>query len=259
MALKLMIPKATVDEYSRESFLREAENTRALRHPNIVQRQDWGFSNGVFFFSLEHCDRGSVDHLMQQRGGTLPVSEALELTLQALDGLEYAHNAAMPYVKLKEGGFAPGTGLVHRDLKPSNVFLSSAGNRQIAKLGDYGLSKAFGLAGLSGLTVTGIAWGTAQFMPRQQAVNFKYAKPEVDVWAMAACMYNMLTAHYPRDFSASIDPVQVLLNSDAIPIKHRDSSIPTRLAEVIDSALMDRPEIHFKTAAQLKEALEGAV
>ena len=34
-------------------------------------------------------------------------------------------------------------------------------------------------------------------MPRQQVINFKYAGPEVDVWATAATLYTMLTGGYP--------------------------------------------------------------
>jgi serine/threonine protein kinase len=62
----------------------------------------------------------------------------------------------------------------------------------MAKVGDYGLAKAFDAAGLSGQTRTGSMAGTPHFMPRQQVVNFKYARPEVDVWAMAASLYNIL-------------------------------------------------------------------
>jgi serine/threonine protein kinase len=95
-------------------------------------------------------------------------------------------------------------------------------------------------------------------MPRQQVINFKYAKPEVDVWAAAASLYNMLTGTYPRDFSDK-DPFVTVLQSDPVPIRQRDSSIPKPLAELIDLALVDNPEIHFKTAAAFKRALESVL
>jgi serine/threonine protein kinase len=68
----------------------------------------------------------------------------------------------------------------------------------VAKIGDYGLAKAFDAAGLGGQTRTGKAAGTPVFMPRQQVVNFKYAKPEVDVWA-AASFYFLVTGSFPAD------------------------------------------------------------
>jgi serine/threonine-protein kinase len=121
------------------------------------------------------------------------------------------------------------------------------------------LSRAFDLAGLSGLARTGNSEGKPWFIPRQQVVNFKHAGPEVDVWAAAACLYNMLTGNFPRDFPRGKDVWQTVLESDPVPIRRRDSSIPSRLAKVIDKALIDRPAISFKTAADLKKALQAAL
>jgi serine/threonine-protein kinase len=149
--------------------------------------------------------------------------------------------------------------VVHRDLNPNNIFLSGSGSSPVAKIGDYGLAKAFDLAGLSGYTRTGEAMGKPLFMPRQQVVNFKYASPEVDVWAMAASLYAMLTGQPPRDFPPRKDPWKVVLSTDAVPILERDVPIPRGLAAVIDEALVDYPDIKFKSAAEFKRALESAL
>ena len=146
---------------------------------------------------MEYCNGGSITNLMQRQGGKLSIDEAIPIILQVLDGLEYAHNAAIPNVRLANGTFGKGRGLVHRDIKPENIFLINAGNQRIVKIGDYGLGKAFDVAGLSGQTMTGDKAGSPYFMPRQQVIDFKYAKPEVDVWATAACLYNMLQVDIP--------------------------------------------------------------
>jgi hypothetical protein len=259
VALKVMLPQVAADERATAMFLREVENTRALSHPNVVRLLDAGCHQGTFFYTLEYCDSGSVDALMERRGGRLSVDEALFLVLQALKGLEYAHEAEMPYVLLQDGSYGKGRGLVHRDLKPENLFLSGSGAGRLTKIGDYGLAKAFDAAGLSGQTRSGAAAGTPVFMPRQQVINFRFAKPEVDVWAMAATLYCMLTGAVPRDFPRGRDPWQVVLQSDPVPIRHRSPNIPHRLAEVIDHALRDRPEIGYKTASEFRRGLEGAV
>jgi len=173
VALKVMLPQVAANPRATESFLREAENTKALTHPNVAQLHDGGCSDGTFFFTLEFCEGGSVDKLIQARGGVLSIDEAIPIILQALDGLEYAHHAEIPFVRLKGGMIGRGRGLVHRDLSPQNLFLSRAGSTLTAKVGDYGLAKAFDLAGLSGQTATGTAAGKPFFMPRQQVVNFK--------------------------------------------------------------------------------------
>jgi serine/threonine-protein kinase len=248
VAIKVMLPQVAADERAVKRFLHETANTRALNHPNVVRLIDSGYARGMFFMVLDYCEGGSVSGLMQQRGGMLPVDEAAEIALQALEGLHYAHNV-----------FGPGSGLVHRDLKPANLFLSGTGSARVARIGDYGLSKAFDDAGLSGATRTGDIAGTPHFMPRLQVIDFKYARPEVDVWAMAASLYNMLTGAVPRDFPATRDPWLVVLDDPPVPIRRRLASLPEKLAEVIDHALTEEPEIPFKTAAEFKEALENAL
>jgi len=90
-------------------------------------------------------------------------------------------------------------------------------------------------------------------------LNYRYVKPDVDTWAMAATFYNMLTGYYPRDFTAGVDIWLVVIQNKPVPIRERDATIPKRLAEVIDYALIDNPEIPFKTAAEFKRALEIAL
>ncbi len=258
VALKVMLPKIAVSKKGKQSFLRETDITKALRHPHVVRLHDSGCSNGTFFFTLEFCDGGSVDKLMETRGGTLSIDEALSITLDGLKGLDYAHQAEV-VVRLENGGTTVARGLVHRDLKPQNLFLCGNGSSRVTKVGDFGLAKAFDTAGLSGYTRTGAIGGTLAYMPRQQIVDFKYAKPEVDVWSMAASLYAMLTCTTPRDFPSGEDPCDVILRTSAVPIRQRSSRIPQKLAEVIDAALVDQPEINIKTAAELRSALEGAV
>jgi eukaryotic-like serine/threonine-protein kinase len=239
VAIKTLLPQVAVKPYMKEMFLREVRNTKVLNHPNLVQLKDYCFSDGVFFFAMEYCDRGSVIDLINTRGGKLPVNEAIDIILQVLDGLHYAHTEK---------------NLVHRDIKPGNIFLTVTGGKLVAKLGDYGLAKAFDLAGLSGQTMTGTKMGTPSFMPRQQVLDFKYAKPDVDVWAIAATFYSMLTLESPRNFEG-VEPMLAILNTQPIPIRERDASIPKPLAELIDLALRDNSDLHFKSALDFKQAL----
>jgi len=258
VALKVMLPKVAMDHHAKERFLREVEYTKALRHVNVVAARDSGCANGSFFFTLEYCDGGSVDQLMKGRGGTLSIDDAGPIILGALDGLDYAHTVELN-VRLADGTYSQARGLVHRDLSPHNLLLAGSGNSRVAKVADFGLAKAFDLAGLSGHTRTGNAGGKAGFMPRQQLINFKYSKPEVDVWAIAACLYNMLTGFAPRHFPPDKDPWLTVVQDPAIPIRQRNAFIPKRLADVIDYALVDRPQIQFKTAAEFKNALKGVL
>ncbi len=256
-AIKVMKPELVSNEMSRRLFTREIANMSALDHPNIVRLQGSGGSTDTYFFVMEYCAGGSVFDQMLRSDGKLSIEEAKNISLQALVGLEYAHSALIPNVLLADGSLASGKGLVHRDLKPHNILLSKSGNSTTAKIADFGLAKAYQLAGKSGNTGTGEVAGTWAFMPRQLAFNYKYAQPDVDVWSMAASLYYMLTGVPPRNFSGGRNPVGVVLRNNPIPIRERDSSIPRALAEVIDHALIEEPEIYFKSAGEFRKALEN--
>jgi pSer/pThr/pTyr-binding forkhead associated (FHA) protein len=258
VALKLMLPHAAATQRLRDQFMREAANTKAVKHRHVVELRDLGYSEGSFFFALEYCEGGSVADLLK-KSGCLSAEKAVPLVLQALEGLEYAHGVELPSVQLADGRFAPACGLVHRDIKPHNILLAKDGDAYVAKIADYGLAKAFDLAGLSGLSVSGQTGGTPGFMPRQQLIDYRNARPEVDVWAMAASLYYMLTLRFPRDFNQGMDGWRVVLQTDPIPIRQRCPDISAKLANVIDDALVERPEIRFKTAGALRNALQSAV
>ncbi|WP_327357514.1 protein kinase domain-containing protein [Streptomyces sp. NBC_01304] len=240
VALKVMLPKVAANADARARFLREAELTGALRHPNIATLYDSGFADGTFYFTTEYCTGGSLDRLLQRRRGRLAEGEAVRIAVQVLEGLEHAH----------------GQSVVHRDLTPSNILLQDdPDGSTTAKVADFGIAKAFDQAGLSGLTRTGSTAGKPHFMPRLQVVNFKKAPPAVDVWALAACLYHALTGHTPRDFPRSKDPWQVVLQSPPVPIRRREPGIGRELADVVDRALTEQPAIGFESAGELRRAL----
>jgi serine/threonine protein kinase len=208
---------------------------------------------------MEYCAGGTVDQLMETQGGKLPIDEASEIALQALAGLDYAHNADVPYAEQADGAMGKGKGIIHRNISPKNLFLGATEQPRVVKIGDYSLSKAFDMAGLGGCTRTGMTFAKPVFVPRQQVVDFKYTQPDADVWAVAASLYNMITGHTPRDFPRGKDPWQVVLNTSPVIIRARDRTLPERLAQVIDYALDDSKGLHFKSAAEFKKALRESL
>lgn len=257
VALKVMLPKVAANERAVQMFLREINITKSLDHPNLVQLIDYGHADGTFFMTMEYCEGGSAIDLMKQYGGKLPVDLAVDLILQVLDGLECAHQADIS-TQLDEETVSA-RGLVHRDLKPENILLKTEAGRLVAKVADFGLAKAFDLAGLSGMTMSGSAMGTPLFMCRQQILDFKYSKPEIDIWAAAASLYFLLTGEIIREFTRGQDPFVAILQNPPVPIRQRDPQIPQALAEAIDLALIDNPELHFKTVNRFREALQAAM
>jgi serine/threonine protein kinase len=188
IALKLVLPGSAGTPNGRARFLRETTLASSLRHRNILESYGALNAAGAYCFASEYCRGGSLSQFLDHSRRRLSVKRAISLFLQVLDGLNHAHRS----------------GVVHRDLAPGNILLGKGGNgATVAKVGDFGVGKLFDQAGLSGLTRTGDAAGKPAYVPRQQVVNFRYAKPAVDVWAAAACLYCTLTGTCPRDFSAA--------------------------------------------------------
>lgn len=258
VALKILLPEIAVQDQCRDDFIREAENLRALKHPNIVELKDCDYTGGALYLALDYCPEGSLREYMVKTGKTLDLNTALELTCQILEGLEYAHNVRLEQMSLLDAQIYTVNGLVHRDIKPANIFLTrQPGGELAAKISDFGLAKAFDMAGISGCTRTGDFSGTLGFIPKQQYLNYKYVKPEVDVWATAATLYYMLTGKTPRNFSDPTNLNRIFENPPA-PLWDYNPYIPKVVARVIDSALDDRQNIHFRSADQLKFALLDA-
>ena len=265
LALKTMLPQVAANEKGKRMFLREAALCEQLNHKNVVKTYQTGCANGVFYILMDLCQGGSAQELMERSGGRLSMNMATYIILQALTGLDYVHNLDVNVEIRKKGLWTAGTksveahGLVHRDFKPGNIFLSDRSNHPVAMVADFGMAKAFETAGMTDMTSSGQASGTVAFMPRQQALDYRFSKPEVDVWAAAASYYYMLTGMPPKNLKPQPLLWQSLVQETAVPIRQRNSSIPAGIASVIDRALIEKPEIGCKTAAALRRDIIAAL
>lgn len=243
VAVKVMLAKVAVEARARDMFLREIEVIRQIDHPHVVKLFDHGSAGSAFYFVMEYCSGGSLDRVARRQGGKLALRLAAPLLLQCLDGLEAAHQRKF----------------VHRDLKPQNILLDQRNGRWLAKISDFGLAKCFENAGLSGMTATSSVAGTFLFMPREQLTQFKYVLPVSDLWSLAATFYAVLTGQCPLDFPPDRDPMEVILQDDAVPIRRHDATIAPAVAEVIDKALRTESAERYQSAGEMKLALEAAM
>jgi len=236
VAVKVMLSQADATEDAVQRFKREMEVNRQLDHPNIVRFIESGSHKGAFYFVMELCDGGSLMDLYNKNRGPLTPEQLMPHALKALEGLAYAHSK----------------GFVHRDIKPGNIII----HKGTARVADFGMSKSFQMAGLSGMSMTGKTAGTPVFMPPEQIINFKYVKPVSDVYSMGATMYFLLTGAFPFDFLAKRDPMDVILNDDVVPIRDRCGSIPKKLATIIDRAVTIKDKKRYQNAGEFLRTLD---
>ena len=173
-------------------------------------------------------------------GGGCP-ARAVDVTAQILAALGAAHAA----------------GVVHRDLKPDNVFLVRMGDRDdFVKVLDFGISKIIGDKRPDAtLTQTGTILGTPYYMSPEQARGLKDLDVRVDVYAMGAILYQMLTGKPPFDGDSYNQLLGSILLDDFPKPSVLRPDVPPALEELILRATEKDRDKRFRDAAEMREAL----
>jgi hypothetical protein len=233
----------------RRLFLREIRVHEKLRHPHIVRLLSVGDADEpITWFAMEYIPGGNLDRLVRSVGSGLDVAEACLLVRQVLTALQYAHAFPPP-----DGPF------VHRDVKPSNILLSGQGPSRRPRLADFGIAKNFELAGLSGMSITGSAAGTLEFMSPEQILDSKYSGPEADIYAMGGVLYYCLTGALMYDLPPNARPSHLLdavISRRIIPVSQRRPDLPGELGQLIDRAVGLDDVRRFRSAQQMIYAID---
>jgi serine/threonine-protein kinase len=231
VALKLLSPRYAADPGFRERFRREASAAAAMQHPNIVSIYDRGDWDATSYIAMELVDGRTLKELIQQRG-PLPPAIAVELAIEVLKALRYAHRR----------------GIVHRDIKPQNVLLDEEGQ---AKVADFGIARAE----TSQMTETGTIVGTVQYISPEQAQG-RPVSPRSDLYSVGVVLYELLTGRVPFDGEAPVSIALKQVSEPPIPPSQLRPGIPPALEAVVMRALEKDPARRFASADEFIAALE---
>jgi serine/threonine-protein kinase len=178
---------------------------------------------------------------MVKAEGPLPVARAVGWTVQLLEALGHAHARKF----------------VHRDVKPNNLLLSvKAGTEEVVKLADFGLARAYQASKLSGLTMAGTAGGTVPFMPPEQALDFRSARPPADQYSAAATLYYLLTGRYVHGTCRTVAELfPRLLKDTPERLDKVRVDLPAGLSVAVMRALERQPERRFADVFAFRQAL----
>jgi serine/threonine-protein kinase len=226
--------------------MREMDVAAALQHPHIVSFINRGMHNGVVYLITEFVEGTDAARLADARGGRLPYQEAVQILIQTLDALSFAHNQ----------------GFIHRDIKDQNILVSGAWPSYNAKLTDFGLAKSFTQTGMSGVTMAGDVAGTFAYMPPEQIRDFKNVRPSSDIYAMGMTAYSLLTGGIALDLSPKAnvaETVKAIFDKPIIPIHQRVQDVPPTVANAVERALAKDPAHRWPTAAAMRDALLQAL
>jgi serine/threonine-protein kinase len=239
VAIKTVLPAVAPRPEVVGRFQREMAILQRLTHPNVVAFLETGESGALLYFVMEYVDGHSAATLVKRHGPFAP-SRVVTLGCQLLGALAHAHLQ----------------GFVHRDVKPSNVLLTTVEGRESLKLADFGLARAYHASSLSGLTMTGTTGGTPGFMPPEQVLDFRSARPAADQYASAATLYFLLTGQLIYEPAASTaDLMMRILNEEPLPLRQQAPALPRALAAVVCRALARDPRQRFPDVLAMREAL----
>jgi serine/threonine protein kinase len=157
------LPGETTVDVARA--LREARNSAALQHRNVVSIYDAVEEGGRIWLVMEHVPGRTLAQILADEGPLSP-ERAVWIGEQVAQGLAAAH--------------ARGTS--HRDVKPGNIFVTLD---DVAKVGDFGIART---SGDPELTRAGLVTGTpAYFSP--EVARGESPTPAADVWALGATLF----------------------------------------------------------------------
>ena len=240
VALKVLHPDLAAS-LGPERFRREIGFAATLSHPHILTVLDSGeTADGQLWFTMPYVEGETLrEHL--RRDKQLPIDEALRITREIASALDYAHEK----------------GVVHRDIKPENLLLTKRGD---ALLADFGIARALGAdtSGGGGLTQTGLAVGTPQYMSPEQASGERDLGSRSDIYSLAVVCYEMLAGEPPFTAPTTQAMIAKMMTSDAPSVRSHRASVPQGVDSVLQKALQRVPADRWATAAEFSHALEAA-
>ena len=232
VAIKLLSTRVGRNADMRERFLREARAAAVLQHPNIVTVYDAGQDGNELFIAMELVEGRDLSDVIAL-ADPLPLERKLEIAIEVLEGLHYAHQR----------------GVIHRDVKPSNVRITPDGR---AKIMDFGIARLQS----SDVEGSGAIVGTPTYMAPEQITNGAIS-PATDVFAVGCLLYELLSYKKPFEAETVHGVLYQVLTAEPKPLRAMAPSIPAALERVVMKAINKVREDRYVSAEQMQQTLIG--
>jgi eukaryotic-like serine/threonine-protein kinase len=234
VAIKMILAGNFASEIEIKRFYTEAEAAAQLDHSGIVPIYEVGERNGQHFFSMAFIDGQSLQSLLKQ--GPLASQHAAQLLHDVAVAVHYAHTK----------------GIIHRDLKPHNILLDAEGK---PKLTDFGLAKC--VDSVDGLTASGEVMGTPSYMAPEQAAGKTHELGSlVDVYALGAILYAMLTGRPPFQAATLVETIMQVIEKEPVSPALLNPAVPRDLETICLKCLHKEPSKRYSSAAALADDLQ---
>jgi Tol biopolymer transport system component len=233
VALKVLRPELAA-VLGAERFVREIKTTASLQHPHILPLFDSGEADGFLFYVMPYVEGETLRDKLN-RESQLGIEEAVRITTEVADALDYAHRQ----------------GVIHRDVKPENILLHD-GRPMVA---DFGIALAVSAAAGGRMTETGMSLGTPHYMSPEQATGEKDITARSDVYSLGSMLYEMLTGSPPHEGGTAQQIIMRIVTDAPRPVTELRKSVPPNVAAVVAKSLEKLAADRFESAAKFAEAL----
>lgn len=231
-----VLPKSRLNEASyRERFIREAQVTASLDHPNIVRAFDIDSENDNYYIVMEFIEGKDLQQMVTPDKPLDPETAAFFIA-QAAEGLAHAHDME----------------LIHRDVKPANLIVAP-GN--IVKVLDLGL--ALPTQDEYSLTVAHNenVLGTADYLAPEQALNSHSVDERADIYGLGCVLYFCLAGHPP--FPEGSLAQRILKHQTQMPVSLKTirPDLPQDLVDICWKMIQKDPDDRPATCAEVADEL----
>lgn len=214
-----------------QKFKKEAINLSRLDHPNIVRVTDSFSENGTFYYVMDFIEGQNLNDYIKSH--YIDEAEAVSIIKSVADALIYMHEEKH---------------MLHLDLKPGNVMRRNSDGHVF--LIDFGLSKHYSTDGQPETSTT-IGLGTAGYAPIEQSNQAKNGefRPTIDVYALGATFYKLLTRETPPPASDLVSDDELLEN------KLREKGVSDNLIKVVTEAMCPNVRKRTQSVREFRDAL----
>lgn len=214
-----------------ELLASEAQRQSILDHDNIVQLYDFFPWRQRYCLILAYVDGTTLADLIDAQPGGLPEARALDLMLDVLKGLNFAHQH----------------GVLHCDVKPANVLVD---REQRVRVTDFGIARDMGLAA-SGLG----AAGTPEYMSPEQINDPDHVDHRADVYSAGVLLFEMLTGRLPFEHDRSGEVRFPQLAGEPADLRAYRKDLSPALARIVATALQADRTARFQGCVEFQRAI----